>query len=356
MKNNIELTNERLVYIDYLRIIATIAVVFLHVAAQNYYTLNIDSLEWNVLNAYAGSVRWCVPIFVMISGALFLKKQQTIGIIFKKNITRLIVAFVFWSVLYALYELRITHSISSFHELVYNSIIGHYHMWFIYMIIGLYLVVPILYRIVQNTRTACYFLMLALIFAFIIPQATSLISIKNTSVAELINEVINNFNLHLVIGYTGYFVLGYILNEANISKKQEYIIYAFAIFGIVFTIVATFLFSKSTGTASTFFYDYIQINTLLPGIGVFVFFKKHLNRSIPSHYLNKKLTFLSNCCFGVYLIHPLIISIIEKYLGINTLMLSPIVSVPLITVLVFALSLVISIIINRIPLLKNWIV
>ena len=65
---------ERIIYFDYLRVLATMAVIFLHVAAQNWYNTDINTLNWHVFNIYDSIVRWGVPIFIMISGALFLEK------------------------------------------------------------------------------------------------------------------------------------------------------------------------------------------------------------------------------------------------------------------------------------------
>ena len=69
-------TNGRILYFDFLRIFATLAVMVLHVAAQNWYGTSVPSFEWQTFNFFDSIVRWGVPIFVMISGALFLNKRE----------------------------------------------------------------------------------------------------------------------------------------------------------------------------------------------------------------------------------------------------------------------------------------
>lgn len=66
---------ERNYNLDILRIISTIAVVLLHISAQNYYNIDVVSDEFEIFAITNGMVRWCVPVFLMISGALFLGEK-----------------------------------------------------------------------------------------------------------------------------------------------------------------------------------------------------------------------------------------------------------------------------------------
>ena len=69
---------ERTVYLDYIRVLATIAIVVLHVTAWNWSYVDARSVTWNTFNFYNGCVRWAVPAFLMISGALFLGSESSI--------------------------------------------------------------------------------------------------------------------------------------------------------------------------------------------------------------------------------------------------------------------------------------
>ena len=62
---------KRVTYLDLLRVIAIFSMMMLHVCAAQFDKIEIASFSWQVLNVYDGIVRFCVPVFVMISGVFF---------------------------------------------------------------------------------------------------------------------------------------------------------------------------------------------------------------------------------------------------------------------------------------------
>ena len=95
---------DRTVYFDYLRVFAAFAVIIIHTAAQNWYSVDVNSFEWQVLNFYDAIVRWGVPVFVMISGSLFLGKEIPLKKIYAKYILRMAISFIVWSVVYTVFS------------------------------------------------------------------------------------------------------------------------------------------------------------------------------------------------------------------------------------------------------------
>ena len=168
---------DRQYHLDCLKVLATFAVMLLHIAEQNWHSANVLSFEWNVLNFYDSVVRWAVPVFVMISGALFLDRDYPVSRIYRKNILRIVTAFIFWSLAYALISAVLSNKPMELQAIIVETLKGHYHMWFLFMIVGLYMTVPFLKTIVQSAALTKYFLVLSLIFAFVIPQAIKLLSL-----------------------------------------------------------------------------------------------------------------------------------------------------------------------------------
>ena len=265
---------ERKIYFDFLRIFATFAVIILHVAAQNWSLVNINSFEWNIFNFYDSIVRWGVPIFVMISGSLFLNKDQSLKKLYTKNILRIITAFIFWSLIYTI----LFSKDQGIKNMIITFLKGHYHMWFLFMIVGLYMITPFIKKITENESLIKYFIILALIFCIIIPQTISIISIKSSSLGNLMQELVNKISLHIVLGYTLYYILGYYLDKKDISKKTFKLISFLGIFGFIATIILSILLSKYTQKANTLFYGNFTINVLLEAIFIFSIFKKYLTK------------------------------------------------------------------------------
>ena len=189
-------TQGRLVYFDYLRIISIFAVVVLHVTAQNWKNIPIDTFEWNCFTSVNSLTRWCVPVFVMISGALFLGREQSIKKLFTKNILRISVILVVWSTLYAIWDYKIVHSIASLKSVLFELVTGHYHLWFLYMLIALYMIIPLLNKITEKEENAIYFIVLAFVFSFLVPNCISIIRLKYDWYANLFNTVLSNTNMN----------------------------------------------------------------------------------------------------------------------------------------------------------------
>lgn len=95
---------DRKIYLDFLRVFATFAVMILHISAQNWHSTDVNGFEWQVFNFFDSIVRWGVPVFVMISGSLFLNRETPLRIIYSKYIRRMITAFIVWSAIYAFFQ------------------------------------------------------------------------------------------------------------------------------------------------------------------------------------------------------------------------------------------------------------
>ena len=216
---------ERLVHMDLLRILAAFSVVMLHAAAQKWYSLPIDSSDWFVVNAYDAAFRFGVPIFVMISGSLFLRDRRELKLrrLYTHHVLRMMILYVIWSLAYLAFDLRAVPRQDIGSALIWAKLsVNRYHLWFLPMITGVYLILPILKRWVQNAakREVEYFL--ALFFIFQIGRETVSALTRHMALDFFQNMI----SLYLVTGYLGYFVLGYYLTEYELSDSAEKLLYA----------------------------------------------------------------------------------------------------------------------------------
>ena len=349
-----DLPNNRILYFDYLRILASLAVMIIHISAQNWYSTSVTSFQWQTFNFFDSIARWSLPIFVMISGALFLDGNKSITEIYKKNILRIITAYIIWSTIYAVVaSLGQGLSIKSVCKQVIE---GPYHMWFLFMIVGLYMITPLVRKIVESQILTKYFLALALVFTFIFQQGIVIMYVADETIAYLASSIIQNINFHFTLGYIPYFILGYYLSKADISPEMRYIIYVLGILGFACTILSASYISIYMNEPNAVMYGDFTVNVMLQSLGMFVFFKYNVGPLKVSRKMQTVITRLSKYSFGAYLVHVMVIEQLNNIFGLNTMSFNPILSVIVITLITCVISYAISYICNHIPLLNKYIV
>mgnify|MGYP004458923433 FL=1 len=353
----------RVLYFDYLRVLATLGVIVLHVSAEFFYKVDVNTYNWQVFNLFDSIMRFCVPIFVMISGAIFLNRNVPFSMIYKKYILRLFTAFIFWKFIYFLFmgdsPIKQIQSLFSSGFLNQFSLLltNHNHLWFITMIIGLYMFIPFMKKIIENKRICEYYLLLSFVFWILIPELLCLMnSFGGKGVASLVKAFsynLDNMNMSMVLGYSFYFMLGYYLSLKKHSNYQRKLIYILGILGLLFTITITKYLSLKSGRPVTVYYEYMRLNVLFVATGVFELFK---NIKFKDNILSKIISKLSILSFGVYLVHMFVFEQGYKFLNITTFTYNPLIFIPILSISILAISYFISFVISNIPILKKYII
>ncbi|SHM65666.1 acyltransferase [Flavobacterium chilense] len=335
----------KMIWTTNLRVVATFSVIFLHVTSEILYQFGrVSDFVWWTGNIYDSMVRFCVPVFVMLTGALMLGKTYELNDFLKKRFSRIVFPFLFWSFIYAILALR--HKISEDHGMSFLESIkwiihllqkgSSYHLWYIYMIIGIYLFIPIISKWIQNAteKEILYFLSIW-VFTLTINQ-------------PILSGFKINIDLTYFSGFIGYVVLGYYLSikSFGFTRKSIYLIALFLIIiGISITAFGTYFLSQKTNSFNGYFYNYDTLNVLIVSIGVFLFFK---NFEIFNPALNKVVNFISKYSYGIYLVHILTLTVIKE-IGIHNYVTNPIFAVPVIALLCLFISAVVIYSINKIP-------
>ena len=347
------MNKNRIVYMDILRIFATISVIMLHVTSDPWTRIGKPSIEWSVINIYECTAGKGVPIFIMLSGALFLNPNKDIRIkdIFLKYIMRIGVAYAAWSLVYNIQSNIIyysdNYSMNTLRLIVIGIIRGHYHLTFLFVIAGLYIVTPVLRKVVIDRNIMRYFLACSFIFV-ILPTLMEF----DYPLVEF-KYFFDEMQLGMLGIFVGYFVLGYYLNTTEFSKKARYCIYAVAIVLQVVVIVFTNINFIKEGETSTDLLTYGLPMTYIFAVAIFLFFKYEISRIKFSENTVKIITHISSLTFGIYLAHDLIRGVV---IGVMRDTITPVVTVPISTVIVVVVSYLISLVISKIPIVNKYLI
>lgn len=343
----------RIIWLDLLRVISIFCMMMLHVCASQFDSLDVHSYEWQVLNIYDSMVRFCVPVFVMISGVFFLnpKREYPLEKLFKNHIRRMVTAYCFWSFCYAVAvsfaDCRAIDA-SFWKSVVRETITGRYHLWFLNMIVGIYLVVPFLRRIAEDKKLLEYYILLS----FLVECVSGLVAAVPVA-SETIGTAIDKMSFFMVLGYTGYFMAGYYFYTYEIPKRSRNGIYLLGILSVIVTMVGTGLLSVREGIANRVLYNYLFVTTWFAAMAVFLFFRNTVSKVKFSQKSQKMIMKLAELSFGMYLVHDFV-NIALKLIGVTPTMFQPLLAVPLQAAVVFFASFVIIWIMSKIPFAKKY--
>jgi surface polysaccharide O-acyltransferase-like enzyme len=361
-------TGNRTIWIDLLRTAATFGVIVLHVSASRWHDTPIKSFNWQAMNIYDSLFRWTVPIFVMISGVFHLRPikeditfKEEMNVVSKK-IVRICCAIIFWGIFYNFINMFGKYIISREPLFVLFDIMkifgltvlgpAWYHLWFLYMLIGLYLLTPVFRCFIKSSKREHieYFLILFFFVGTCIPFI-------NGSLNKL--SFFKGRTIYLPVvelsGYAGYYTAGYYFANYRIRNKTKICIYVFAVLSVLFTAVGTSFMSIYKNEPTGELYGYLLPNTMFTAYGVFIFFQEIFREKKFHKKTEKVILKISKDTFGIYLIHALIIQTFG-IIGLNTLIITPIVSIPIISVIVMIISETGTIIVNKIPVLREYII
>ncbi len=345
---------KRCFYLDAARIFALFSMVLLHVSSLDWQTAPVTSSYWQTLNAYNSSVGYCISLFVMISGAIWLSRS-TIDLkrLYTHNLLRIVTAFLFWSLLYALLHsfgrdllYRVPFDSLTINDFLRQWICGRYHLWFCFMIAGLYVLLPLIKAITDNRSLLRYFILVGFVFTILLPSLQSIPALSKLSVLT------EKMHMSFFGGYTFYFVLGYFLSVTELPKPTVYIVYACGVAATVYLVLYTGQVALLTGNGANIAPLWALCN-LAQLSALFLFFRNVVGRAALSAKAKDVLATLAGLCFGAYLIHDFFLWAINKVLPVSAF--APALSVPLLAIVETGLSLCAAWLVRRIPRIGKYI-
>lgn len=141
----LQMERKREVWIDWMRVSACFMVLLVH-STEPFYLGGEGSLILTKSDAFWSSffdsfVRACVPLFIVASSYLQFPIHYSAGEFVRRRSVRILIPFLVWSLVYALVW---GEPVENLRNLVFNFNYAAGHLWFVYMLIGVYMLMPLL--------------------------------------------------------------------------------------------------------------------------------------------------------------------------------------------------------------------
>lgn len=321
-----------------IRFLAVVAVVVLHVSSLYmipYYETPLSS-DWLVANIFESMTRWCVPIFVIISGYFLLDKEESISHFFNKRASKIIIPIIFWSFFYILWvtfiQLRSGNEIG-IKQIISPLIFGkpYYHLWYVFMIPFLYVFTPYLRKLLKIISKKEFFYLVLIVFSY---------EVINQFVSYFINPVKYNIFINTFFMYVGYFLAGgYLKIYGMPSIKNKYLVIGYVL-STAITAYGVYYFKND------YFYTYLSPTIVLQSFLIFFYLINNFKKNIAG--MSEILASLS---FGVYLVHPFFRDIVSHI--IKPEFLHSILYIPTVSFLIIIISYIFCFIVDKVPHLRK---
>lgn len=294
----------RLGWPDVLRCLACVAVVALHISGAPANDLAVTDPAWSVAILVNSLTRWSVPMFILLSGMFLLDPERDFDWgHWRRQTLRLVLITLGAALLFACWDARDAHmGLEYLLEVLIRMVRAdlHYHLWFMPMLVGLYLFVPVLRAVTAaGPRVLWYTLGLWAILSITLPFCYRFF-VQGAAFQHWL-ELMPIYN---TMGYVGFFLLGYALKALPIKPRQGWLWAAVAALSWLVTFLGVWLPSRAQGSLNSLLFSNFSPFVALTTAGLFMVFRQlDVGKSPIWHRLGK-------ATLWVYLLHPLVLELL----------------------------------------------
>ena len=335
-------TTQREVWIDWMRVAACFMVMVVH-ATEPFYlggegTLILTKSDAIWASFFDSFVRACVPLFVIASSYLQFPLHYSAGEFLRRRAARILIPFAVWTLVYAFLW---GEPVTNLKSLLLNFNYAAGHLWFVYMLIGIYLIMPLLSPWAEKVSKKELLVYLGICFAtYLIPFIREAAStqtpiiygptgIPNPAKYPLWGEASwNSYGMfYYVSGFIGYLLLGLYFRRfvGQLSWKKTLAI-ALPAWGLGFAIAfgdflrrafeycgGVFPLEGKTGVAAILETSWVNdsIGVALMAIGWVLIFRKI---TATGCFYDKILLPVSRASYGMYLSHMIVLASVSGWL------------------------------------------
>ena len=340
-------------WMDVLRIAAMAAVVVIHAVAPvvEARTIELGSPTWWAANILDAATRWCVPVFIMVSGALLLDpaKRMTVRSFYLRRVHRVGVPLVAWIVGYVgfreVYNSAGLTAGQATAEIASGSVF--LHLYFLFILLGLYVVTPYLRVLTLHAPRRMMWGFTAIMLG---------LGVTDQAIGTLIGQGQPNAVTRF-LPYVGYFVAGWLLRDVRLGRRRVLLAGAGFVASWAAVAVGTGLVADAVGWNSTagYLYGFLSPPVVLMSVSAYVLLRALGSRWLrdASESLVRRVQSVAALTFGVYLVHPALLMPLRRATGIPTDVAGMLAVVLGSAAVVFLASLALTWLLQRIPVLRH---
>lgn len=289
---------------DAIRLFATVAIVLLHTAANGVNRLPQGSPDWWLANVLDTACRAGVPLFLMLSGALLLNRShQSAKQFYHNRLHKLALPLLLWSLFYLLWsalKAQIKQQPYGFETAAEQLLAGapYFHLWFIFMLAGVYLLLPLLRRFWQQLTPAqqTQFCWLTLILQQSLHGLYFLLALPEPPWPLW------------AIGYLPYLLLGaWLTRPRQAAAARSPLLYGAALLLLISASALLYYWQREAGLSEPFYYSYhrMSLPVLLSALLLW-----QLLQPLPP-LRSRLLQAIRRHSLGIYCAHPLFLDLTE---------------------------------------------
>ena len=293
----------RTAWMDSARVIAIVSVILIHVIAPTVEGKGVDvgSGGWWVANLLNSANRWCVPVFLMIAGALALDPAKVVRPrnFYRRRWERIGIPLVFWTVFYLAFRQYVLGANLTPGRAATDIAAGSpfLQLYFLYVLAGLVLITPFLKVI---TRHATWRMQLG--FAVVLLALGGLDQLVSFLAGVGQPNVATRF-----LPFVGYYVLGWVLRDVLLSRR--WVAWTSAAWVLSVGAVAWLAYVRDFGDVGRYAYGFLSPPLIVMSVATYL---------LMHHWLRSGWAWLrpvAPLAFGVFLVHGALVFGVRHVVG-----------------------------------------
>jgi surface polysaccharide O-acyltransferase-like enzyme len=351
-------TAERYAAPDVLKLISCVGVIFIHTASLGFNTYIVHCFNWVSSAFWSSLFRFCVPVFLMCTGALLLDPRREISV--RRTLThyflRMLLIYLFWMLAYEYYfvlsklllygeytpgdALRPLVEVLTFQ----NSPL---HLYYLQILLILYLFLPAARVFVQNASRSVYryILILWFILGIVLPYLWQFEPMaSNTGIPA-------QYPISATYSAIGYALLGWYLRTAEIRRAHALRFAGLFLLGFAVTFGGTVIGSFALDAPYDALMEGMTPGAAIMSVGLYGFVAALTEGRGPM----PRAARMAKATFCIYLIHFFFV-LAFRGLNINVYLFYCLFSIPVLSAATLALSVLGYLILSRIPFVKDHLI